>query len=293
VLERLGLSDAVLRARNPRLIHVAITGYGQSGPLADRPCFDPIMQGRSGLSRAQGGDEPVMFGVAYTDYATATLSAVAALAALFARDRDAGSSGGQSVWTSLLGSAFAMQAGFFIDYSGKPPGMRGGACVRGTSALHRAYAARDGWLFVAAPKDDGARPLLEALGVAASADELRDVGVDGALAARFGTALAALDLASALERLGHAGIPAVPCDIFPGIVDAQHLRANDLWWRATHPDLGEIVQPGAAFELTRTPMRLGPVAPRLGEHSTEVLLECGLTPTEIDHLQANGVVRQA
>jgi crotonobetainyl-CoA:carnitine CoA-transferase CaiB-like acyl-CoA transferase len=291
VLSRLSLDGATLRARNPRVIQLSITGYGPDGPLADRPCFDPIMQGRSGLVRAQGGFDPTMYTVAYTDYATATMAALAAVAALVARD--AGRSGhaeGQSVWTSLLNNAFAMQAGFFIDYPGRPADPPGGRDLRGTNAFRRAYQTSDGWIFVAA-QPAAREALLAALGM--SADVGPDDAVEGPTAERIAAALRELPFSEALERLRRANVPAVPCPIFPDITSDPHMRANGYWWSSSHPDLGDIVQTGESVKLSRTPMRLGPVAPRLGEHTVEVLRELGLDePTIAQHL-ANGIVRQA
>jgi crotonobetainyl-CoA:carnitine CoA-transferase CaiB-like acyl-CoA transferase len=295
VLERLGLDFPALERVNPRVVQLSISGYGPDGPLAHLPCFDPIMQGRSGLARAQSGFDPTMYTVAYTDYATATMAALAAVAGLLARDTPGASDGrGQAAWTSLLNNACVMQAGFLIEYPGKPADAPGAIDLRGASAWRRAYACADGWLFVAATSDGERRALLRRLGVDERHLEQGDgERVEGATAGAIAAVLATHEVTPALARLRDARVPAVACPTFPGIVADEHLRANELWWSSSHPELGEVVQTGEVIKLSRTRMRLGPTAPRLGEHSCEVLREAGIDEATIERLLAAGVVRQA
>ncbi|HYC21982.1 MAG TPA: CoA transferase [Candidatus Bathyarchaeia archaeon] len=291
VLERLGIDYPKLRALNPGVIHTSITGYGPSGPLAQHPCFDPIMQGRSGLVRAQGGFDPNMYQVAYTDYATATMAAFGTVAALLARDRDPDGRG-QRVETSLLNNALAMQAGFFIDYPERPPDPPGAPDMRGTSAFRRAYECRGGWLFVCAADEAERRSLLQALDLTVGEPLPAEAPRDGALAERISTALRARELEAGIAKLRAAGVPAVPCTTFPAILEHPHLVANGCWWTGPHSELGEIVQTGEVIKLSATPMRLGPTAPALGEHSVEVLREVGFDDRTVAGWVAAGVVRQ-
>jgi crotonobetainyl-CoA:carnitine CoA-transferase CaiB-like acyl-CoA transferase len=272
VLARLGLDAATLRARNPGILRVSLPGYGPIGPLADRPGFDPILQARSGLVRAQGGAEPVFYAVPYTDYATATLGALAAVCAVVARESDVARGGageGQSAWSSLLNAACVMQAGALVDHAGKDPDPPTGHDLRGSSPCRRAYACRDGWVFVSAEGEADRERLLQALGV----------GRGGPLddpAVRIAAALASRATADVLSTLADAGVAAVACPRFPEIVADPHLHANRLWWSSHHPELGDVTQTGEVISFARTPMRLGPVAPRLGEHTREILAEIGI-----------------
>jgi crotonobetainyl-CoA:carnitine CoA-transferase CaiB-like acyl-CoA transferase len=291
VLARLGLEYPALRARNPRVIQLSLTGYGPFGPLADRPGFDPVMQARSGLGRAQGGDEPVFYAVPYTDYATATLGAFAAVCALLERDgrsaAEAGASEGQAVWTSLLNSACVMQAGFLIDAPGRPAGPVGGRDLRGSGPYRRAYACRDGWIFVSADAPEERDRLRAAFGLP------RDEGASGVggAAERIAAATAQHATDDVLARLRAAGVAAVACPRFPTLVDDPQIRANELWWWSHHAELGDVVQTGALIELSRTPMRLGPVAPRLGEHTREILAELGIDDAIVDEWIAKRIAR--
>ena len=109
---RLGFDDATLEALNPRLVHLAITGYGTEGPDRDKPGFDFIIQAVSGLMSITGqadadGGRPTKVGVAVSDLTTGMLGAVAVLAALHARDAAGPDGRGQRIDISLLGGTLA------------------------------------------------------------------------------------------------------------------------------------------------------------------------------------------
>jgi crotonobetainyl-CoA:carnitine CoA-transferase CaiB-like acyl-CoA transferase len=179
-----------------------------------------------------------------------------------------------------------MQAGFLIDAPGNPAGPGGGGGgrdLRGSSPYRRAYACRDGWIFVSADAPEERDRLLSALGVTR----------DGDPSGRISAATAADATAAVLARLRDAGVAAVACPRFPALVDDPQVRANDLWWSSHHPDLGNVVQTGAVIELSRTPMRLGPVAPRLGEHTREILGELGFDAATVDAWLARRIARAA
>ena len=291
VLARLGLEYPALRVRNPRVIQVSLTGYGPTGPLAERPGFDPVMQARSGLVRAQGGDEPVFYAVPYTDYATATLGAFAAVCALLERDghgsAERGTSEGQAVWTSLLNAACVMQAGFLVDAPGRREDVPSGRDLRGSGPYRRAYACRDGWIFVSADAPVERARLCESFGTA-QGDARED---DDRAAEKIAAATAGLTTDEALARLRDASVAAVACPRFPALVDDPQLRANELWWSSHHSELGDVVQTGAVIDFERTPMRLGPTAPRLGEHTRAILGELGITAAKIDDWIEQRIVR--
>src|SRR5205823_5905913 len=149
VMDRLGIGWDHLARLNARLVHVSITGYGSSGPLAALPGFDPIFQARSGFAAAQGGDDaPVLHMIAYNDYCAGALGALATVAALVARER---TGRGQHVDVSLFRTAFAAPAAQMILFEGRPPDAVGGRDYLGPAASRRLYACRDGWICVAAP----------------------------------------------------------------------------------------------------------------------------------------------
>ncbi len=152
VLQRLGIDYDALSAVNPQIISLSITGFGEGGPLAAQPGFDPILQGMSGMMTAQGGDsEPVFLTVAVNDVTAGAMSVLGTGLALYHR---AVRAAGQRVWTSLDRMSAFMQSGELTRFDGRPPARTGGADFRGPGALDRLYEARDGWVRLQARPGD-------------------------------------------------------------------------------------------------------------------------------------------
>lgn len=295
VLKRLGIDYETLSAINPRIICYSVTPFGASGPMAGWPGFDPLLQARSGLMRAQGGEgeEPVYYQIAICDFVTALMGTYGVVAALNARE----STGrGQLVETSLANSAMATQAAEFIRYEGRPPDPRGGPDLLGRSALYRAYQCSDGWLFLAVRTVDQAKALVQATGGALEAgrrlgiSSLLDAPVQGDVATALEAFFAGRQRQEVIQTLTAKSIPCAPCVTISDVFDDEHLKANDLWWEAEHPTFGPIRQTGRIVKWERRSMRLERPSPLLGQHSREVLLELGIEPSRVDELIRQGVV---
>ena len=161
-MSRLGLGDGVLAAAFPRLVRCSVSAYGRTGPFADLPGFDPVMQARSGMMLAQGGaGDPVASVAPVHDVGTAALATLGILAALFARAR---TGRGQHVTASLAGSSVFLQSGELTTFAGRPAAKAGGVDFPGPSAVRRYYRASDGWLAVAATTAAQVAGLLSAVG---------------------------------------------------------------------------------------------------------------------------------
>jgi crotonobetainyl-CoA:carnitine CoA-transferase CaiB-like acyl-CoA transferase len=284
VMNRLGIGWEALRARNPRLVHVSITGYGSSGALVDLPGFDPIFQARSGLAQAQGGtDEPVFHMIAYNDYCAGTLGALAATAALVARER---TGRGQRVDVSLFRTGFVAQAADMILHDGPPAPILGGRDYLGPSATRRVYAGSDGWLCVAANDPAAVAALGRVAGVAIGADD----PAEGPAATAIARILGAETVDRGLALLAEAGVPAAPCLTFPALLDDPHLRANGAVAEIADPALGPVVLGGPLIQLDATPIVYRCSAPGLGADGPAVLAEAGYAPERIAALVDAGVV---
>ena len=157
VRERLGIDYAALAPLNPRLISCSINTYGSRGRDAGLPGFDPLLQARSGLMWAQGGDgergddeggdgEPVFHAIPVNDVATAAMGAFAIIAALHAREL---TGRGQDTETSLAAQSALYQSGDLTWYEGRPPLAQGGRDCVGFTALDRFHRCADGWLTLA------------------------------------------------------------------------------------------------------------------------------------------------
>ncbi len=295
VLQRLKIDYEALSAVNPRIICASITGFGASGPMAGLPGFDPLLQARSGLMRAQGGDgeEPVYHQIAVCDFVTGLMTAFGVAAALYVRER---SGRGQQVETSLANNAMAAQAGEFVRYQGRPPDPPGGRDLAGVSALYRIYRCADGWLFLAVRTPEQAMALVRATGGALAAraehaaTSLLEAPVQGDAAAALEAFFAGKQVDETVHLLTQQGIPCAPCLTIQGLFDDEHLKANDLWWEMEHPDFGPMRQTGRVVKWGRRSMRLERPAPLLGQHSREVLLELGVDFSRIEELIGEGVV---
>ena len=296
VAQRLAADYETLRALNPDLVYCSIAGWGESGPYADRPAFDPLLQARSGAQRAQGGeDEPVFFAVALTDYSAGLLGAYAVTAALYVRRR---TRRGQRAVLTLTGATMAIQSGEFIFPAGGGDfghQVAGGKDFLGPSAARRAYRCADGWLFLACSNEVHWAALAKAIGrpelaypnawpAAAKAEP------DGGISDLIASMLAAEPLDLWVERLVGRGVPCAPVVTLQELLDHPQVEANSLAAEHDHPTWGHIRQTGVLVDMSRTPGRAQRVAPNLGQHNDEILRELGYDEGRVAALRESGII---
>ncbi len=295
VMEELGLGATSLVERFPRLVYCGISGFGADGPYRDRPGFDQIAQGMSGFMSLTGTGEsgPTRAGIAIADLLGGIFAAQGVQLALLERER---SGRGQVVHTSLLEAmvgVLSWGAGMYFE-SGATPGPAGQH--HPLSAPYGRFRARDGFLNIAAGKEAMWQKLAAAL------DRKGWLEDD-----RFRDALARLrhrdELSAEMEQaLGHesvehwvsllnaAGIPTGPVlDMSEVFADPQ-VRAREMLVELPHPEVGTFRTTGLPVKLSRTPGRIVRRPPLHGEHTEEVLLECGLSREEIERLLEDEVI---
>lgn len=292
VLERLAIDYATLRGINPRIISVSVTSYGPVGPLSLDPGFDPIMQARSGLMRAQGGsDEPVFYAIAVNDVASALMAAFGIGAALHARET---TGRGQKVETCLANQSVLAQSGELTWYEGRPDAPLGERDCPGIGALQRLYACADGWLVLSCTLDAHFAGLCGALARAdwrerwSPTDALAEPR-HGALAAALAETLAKLPRDEALADLERAGVPAAPAIRGEDVYESQFFLANDFFQQEEHPTHGPMLTVRGFARFGRTASGFARRFPLLGEHTREVLAEVGCAPERIARLLESGV----
>src|SRR6202048_532313 len=296
-MERMGFGYQALRASSPRLIYCSISGFGRTGPYADRGGFDLVAQGMSGLMSITGegpGCPPVKLGAPVTDITAGILSCVGILAALHSR---ASSGQGQLVDTSLF------EAGIIHTYwqsaiafaTGQAPGPMGTG--HPLNAPYQAFPAADGWTTVGAANQVNWLRLLEAL-------EAPELGYDPRFANNtermrnlpaLNAALTPLfkhrSSAEWLRRLEEAGVPAGPVlDVNQMHADPQAL-ARKMIVKTTHPTAGEVTAIGLPIKFSETPGGVRRAAPVFGQHTREVLREHGFSDAEVDQMAALGAVQ--
>jgi crotonobetainyl-CoA:carnitine CoA-transferase CaiB-like acyl-CoA transferase len=275
-LERLGLGWPSLAARNPRLIYAAISGFGQTGPYRDRGGFDLVTQGMAGLMSVTGPVDgpPHRMPIAISDVAAGLHLAVGILAAVEARHH---TGRGQLVETSLLEAAmsFGVYEAAHVAATGQPP-PRLGQAHRGTSP-YQVFPTADGWITVGAAQSNFWSKLCELIGApqlrddprfAANADRVRN---NGELVALLEREFAKKPSAHWLEAMDAAGIPAGPVLDFAAAMADPHVVDRAMVVETEHPAAGRLRTLGIPVKLSETPGALRRPAPRLGEHTREVL----------------------
>jgi len=263
VRDRLGIAYAALAARNPKLVDISVTAYGDRGPHAKDPGFDPILQARSGMMTAQGGaGEPVFHTIPVDDVCAGVLAVFGVCAALLARGR---TGRGQRVTTSLAAASVFMQCGELVRYPGRPPAPIGGPDHLGGSDLDRFYPASDGWIRLSARPED-VPAIQNALGPASGA------GLD--LAAVIGT----LRADEVVKRLAGVGVPAVRARTFEEVCADPDMLATEVVHRQ---DDGAYISAGRFAWFGRTRLRGRLVPPGCGEHTEAVLREAGVDVEEL------------
>ena len=294
-MRRLDLGEEMLRARNPRLVYVNLVGYGQRGPYAERPAYDDLIQGATGIASlfADSG-EPRYVPLTVADRIVGLNAVHEILAALIARDR-AGE--GQSIEVPM----FETMAQFVLsDHLGGrtfepplgPPGYS-----RLLAHDRRPYRTSDGYVCVLVYNDKQWQSLFAAIGrteqfradprLSDHATRARNYPyVYGVLAEILKTR----STAAWLSLLQTNDIPCTPLNDLDALIDDPHLQAVGCFTRTDHPSEGAITLTSPVGSWSRNGPGLDRLPPRLGEHSVEILREAGFEHEEIARLAAQDVI---
>ena len=293
VMKRLGAGYEALSAINPKLVYVSISGFGQSGPWAGRPGFDLMAQAMSGVMSVTGypGGAPVKAGVPVADIGCALFAVYGMLSAYIGAKA---TGRGQLVDASLFDSALAFSVWDTCEYwgTGREPEPLGTA--NRMSAPYQAMKAADGWFVMGATN----QKLWQALcGIVERPDLLADerfatvplrLANRPVLVEELERSFAADTAERWIERLLAAGIPAGPILTYPQAFDSEHGRHRRMRIEIDHPVEGTVPNIGFAVKMTGTPQQVRRPPPLLGQHTDEVLAECGIGDDERQACAAAG-----
>ncbi|HEU0062606.1 MAG TPA: CoA transferase [Hyphomicrobiaceae bacterium] len=296
-LERMGLAPAVLHARNPRLIIVRVSGWGQTGPYAQKPGFGTLVEGLSGFAAKTGfpDREPVLPPTALADMISGLYGAYATLLALREIERKGGA--GQVIDLSLLEgmhSVVGSDAAAFKAFGVVP--RRQGSRSNITSPRN-VYRTRDGrWLSISGSMQSMAERLYAAVGVPEMTKDARFASNSARLANNeeaerpIRDFIAERDLAQCLAVFEAAEVTAAPVyDIDQFVADA-HVRERQVVVEVPDEELGCLTMHNVVPRLSATPGALRRPAPKLGEHTQQILARIGISAGELAHLRSEGIV---
>lgn len=286
VAARLGISYAEIRARNPRVLYLSISGFGQNGPGAQRPAVDTVIQANSGFMSVNRGMDgvPHRAGVLIADTSTGVYAFQALAAALFAREREAE---GRHIDISLMQGTAAFLAPKIIEFhaaDGSP---------RPLNAPAGSYRTKDGWLAITLVKERHFERLCRAIGQPTLACDPRFETFESrarhldAITEIVAQALTERTTADWVERFEAAEALCSPIADFGDWLGDPHVQSTTAAPVVKQPGMGAIPIP----HIPGTDPATDAVAPTVGQHGTEILAELGLDDAAVARLVRDGAVR--
>ena len=294
VVARLGLGQEVARGLNPRLVYVSISGFGDKGPLAHKPAYDPIFQAASGLASVQGASDtarPRMVRAMLPDKIAALNAAQAISTALYAREK-AGQ--GQHIKLSMLDAVLSflwsgeMDGHTFLDNQVEGP--------EEFSPFDLIFGTRDGYICVATVTSAQWVGFANATGNSQWLQDPRFATSEAREAHRTGRlelmqeVLRTRPTGEWIDRLEEADVPCSRIHTRREVVHHPHLAASESLVEYRHPDAGDVRQARDPARFDRTPTSFTSMPPMLGQHTGEVLSESGYSEQEIAALRSAKVI---
>jgi crotonobetainyl-CoA:carnitine CoA-transferase CaiB-like acyl-CoA transferase len=299
-LQAYGLDYESLRSVNPNLIYCSITGFGQTGPYAERAGYDLLVQAMGGLmsitGRADGQDGagPQKAGVAVTDILTGLYAAIGILAALSHRER---TGVGQHIDIGLLDVQVACLANQAMNYliTGNAPRRSGNA--HPNLVPYQDFPTTDGNMIIAVGNDAQFARLCAVMGLPELAVDPHFVTNKArvinrlALIARLSAVTVTQPTPHWVVALQEVGVPAGPINSLDAVFDDPQVRARNMQIELPHPVAGSVPLVANPLRMSQTPVSYRSAPPVLGAHTHEVLVErLGMSATDIDRLRAQGVI---
>ena len=277
-LEKFGLDFATLSQSNPKLIYCSITGFGQTGPMRDKPGYDFMIQALGGLMSITGEPEgePMKTGVAVVDLFAGQNAVIAILAALQARTL---TGRGQQLDIALFDSQLGWLANVASNYliSGKLPKRHGNA--HPNIVPYQSFQASDGWFAIAVGNDRQFGRLCEVIGRLDLANDERFAKNSARVQNReeliglLKSIFLMRPVSEWLSALDEAEIPCGPINTFEQVFSMPQVQERGMLVKMDHPTIGELPLVGSPLKFSDTPVQYRLPPPLMGEHTEEVLRE--------------------
>lgn len=295
-VKKLGIGYTSLQKVNPRIIYASITGYGQYGPYAERPGFDPIFQAIMGHMYITGFKDspPTKSGASFTDYGAGLYGVIGILLALRHRDK---TGEGQEIDIAMLDTGVSFMEAVFAQYKVLNEIQPRMGNARPFSAPTDAYRCKDGYVYFAITFNKMWRKFTKLIGRAElvndprfSTSELRRKNRDYMNSLAEGW-LADKTRSDAVELLVNAGIPAGPVNTVTEALADPQIMAREMIVEIEHPSIGKVPLSGIVPRLSKTPGSIETCVPSLGQHNKEIYCELlGYSEEELKQLIEEGVI---
>ncbi|HEV3312881.1 MAG TPA: CoA transferase [Chloroflexota bacterium] len=286
VTTKLKIDYDSLSAVNPSIVTLSLSGFGEVGELSQKGGVDMVIQGMSGMMKAQGGsDDPVITSIAIIDIATAVMSSLAICLALHSK----GQTGqGQRTWDALAATATYLQGRDLVRFENRPAPNVGAEDFLGDSALDRMYEVSDGWICVRSTQgSDEVAAAAEVLGIDPA--ELSDNSKAMQLMAEHIQPWIGQDIVDAFNA---AGLPSVRVRRVTEVIRDPRLLEAQMVYLYPTAEGGYVTGTGTYATFSQAARRGFKFAPGVGEHTRKILESAGLNGDEIQRLMDDGIVVQ-
>ena len=294
-LERMGLGYEAVKAVNPDIIYCSISGYGRSGPMADKPGYDLIIQAYSGLMHLTGEPDgsPLRVGFSLVDLFTGMMAYGSIVTALYNRDK---TGEGQWIEAALLDGQVATMSYHATGFIGT--GVEPHRLGSGHPSLvpYQSFPASDGFFILGCANDGLWGRLCQAMERPDLLEDPRFKTNTDRVAHRpecietLSEIFSAKTVSDWVNIISDAGVPCGPINRVSDVVKDPQVLARDMIANLPHPNVPDLRVPNSPLKLTETPASLRMAPPLLGQHNAEILGELGYTSEQVKKLQEQGVI---
>ena len=294
-LERMGLGYEAVKAVNPDIIYCSISGYGRSGPMADKPGYDLIIQAYSGLMHLTGEPDgsPLRVGFSLVDLFTGMMAYGSIVTALYNRDK---TGEGQWIEAALLDGQVATMSYHATGFIGT--GVEPHRLGSGHPSLvpYQSFPASDGFFILGCANDGLWGRLCQAMERPDLLEDPRFKTNTDRVAHRpecietLSEIFSAKTVSEWVDIISDAGVPCGPINRVSDVVKDPQVLARDMIANLPHPNVPDLRVPNSPLKLTETPASLRMAPPLLGQHNAEILGELGYTSEQVKKLQEQGVI---